>query len=47
MPPITGYPLLQLEQIQPARSGDTGPRPQRGQARTLDSGFCSGTGTGN
>ena len=45
MPPITGKPLLQAAHIQPARSGATGPRPQRGQASTLDKGFWSGTGT--
>jgi hypothetical protein len=44
---MTGNPLLQPAQIQPARSGATGPRPHRGQASTLDNGFCSGTGTGN
>jgi hypothetical protein len=44
---MTGKPLLQAAQIQPAGSGATGPRPQRGQASTLDSGFWSGTGSGN
>ena len=36
---MTGKPLLQPPHIQPARSSVTGPRRQRGQARTLDNEF--------
>ena len=41
---MTGKPLLQAPHIQPARSSVTGPRRQRGQARTVVSEFGSDTG---
>ena len=39
---MTGKPLLQAPQIQPARSNATGPRRQRGQASTAVSEFRVG-----